>query len=458
MKTSFLVGLLAVCLACGSGKTVLKGHIENYNGETVSIVPIDDYDSRDTLQVDASGNFAYVPASEESQEYVLSVHGFAPYNNCIYLGTGDQVEVNFVLSPDKTMKVQFAGDRAAENEYLQAFDAFQNSRMGYDQDMLALPFAAYKAKFDEKEQELQALLDKVADSELKKEFAREQHLSFQNRRLNYSYALASRVKEEGQASDDDFAAFVKSIDVNNPDECDQYMMWEIITWYQESDPEYKRENWELDYLERLDRLVSNQEMKNAFATDRVKSALRAALGKPFDALMARYNQMCTDDSMRQEVAEEYAEYVRVYTNLMPGKVAPDFELISDKGETLHLSDLYGQYLFIDVWATWCGGCVMEIPYMEKLQEHFANDKRIKLISISWDYTQKVWLDYLKKRPATWAQYIVDKENMDVMKKEYRMTGIPRFLLLDPEGRIISIDYARPSEPECVEMLEKVINQ
>ena len=458
MKTSFFVGLLAVCLACGSGKTVLKGHIENYNGETVSIVPIDDYDSRDTLQVDASGNFAYVPASEESQEYVLSVHGFAPYNNCIYLGTGDQVEVNFVLSPDKTMKVQFAGDRAAENEYLQAFDAFQNSRMGYDQDMLALPFAAYKAKFDEKEQELQALLDKVADSGLKKEFAREQHLSFQNRRLNYSYALASRTKEGGQVSDDDFAAFVKSIDVNNPDECNQYMMWDIITWYQKSDPEYKKENWELDYLERLDRLVSNQEMKNAFATDRVKSALRAALGKPFDALMARYNQMCTDDSMRQEVAEEYAEYVRVYTNLMPGKVAPDFELISDKGETLRLSDLYGQYLFIDVWATWCGGCVMEIPYMEKLQEHFANDKRIKLISISWDYTQKVWLDYLKKRPATWAQYIVDEENMDVMKKEYRMTGIPRFLLLDPEGRIISIDYARPSDPECVEMLEKVINQ
>ena len=354
MKTSFLIGLLAVCLACGSGKTVLKGHIDNYNGETVSIVPIDDYDSRDTLQVDASGNFAYVPASEESQEYVLSVHGFAPYNNCIYLGTGDQVEVNFVLSPDKTMKVQFAGDRAAENEYLQAFDAFQNSRMGYDQDMLALSFAAYKAKFDAKERELQALLDKVADSELKKEFAREQHLAFLGRCLSYSYVLASRAEKGEKASDEDFAAYIESIDVNDPDECNEYIIWDIINWYQDNDPKCKMEDRELDFLERLDRLVSNQEMKNAFATDRVKSAFRASLGKPFDALVARYNQMCTNDSMRQVVAEEYAEYVRVYTNLMPGKVAPDFELISDKGETLRLSDLYGQYLFIDVWATWCG--------------------------------------------------------------------------------------------------------
>ena len=188
----------------------------------------------------------------------------------------------------------------------------------------------------------------------------------------------------------------------------------------------------------------------------MEMTLRASHGKSLESLMARYNQICTDDSMRQQVAAHYQEYVRVYTNLMPGKVAPDFELISDTGELVRLSDLRGQYLFIDVWATWCGGCVMEIPYMEKLQEHFANDKRIKLISISWDYTQEVWLDYLKKRPATWAQYIVDEENMDFMKKEYRMTFIPRFLLLDPEGRIISIEFARPSDPECVQILEEII--
>ena len=257
MKTIYLTGLLAFCLACGSGKTVLKGHIDNYNGEIVSIVPVNDYDSRDTLQVDASGNFSYVPANEELQEYVLSVYGFAPYSNFIYLGAGDQAEVNFALSTDKTMEVRYAGDRAAENEYLQAFDAFQNSRMGFDSAMESLPFAAYKAKFDEKERELQALLDKVADSDLKKQLAREQHLAFQNCCLDYGYILSSRSEQGGEASDSDFTAFVESIDVDNPDECDQYMMWSIISWYQHNDSDFKRENWEIDYLDKLDSLVSN---------------------------------------------------------------------------------------------------------------------------------------------------------------------------------------------------------
>ena len=143
---------------------------------------------------------------------------------------------------------------------------------------------------------------------------------------------------------------MKSIDVNNPDECNQHMMWAIITWYQDNDPEYKKENWELDYLERLDRLVSNPVQKNAFATYRAEAAISASLGKSLEKVMACYNRICTDDSMRQRVNEQYQEYVRVYSNLMPGKVAPDFELISDKGETIRLSDLQGQYLFIDVWA------------------------------------------------------------------------------------------------------------
>ena len=327
MKTIYLTGLLAFCLACGSGKTVLKGHIDNYNGEIVSIVPINDYDSRDTLQVDASGNFIYVPENKMLQKYVLRIDGFAPYSNLIYLGEGDRVEVNFILSGDKTMEVQFAGDRAAENEYLRAFDAFQNSGMSYAPEMKTLSFSAYQAKFNEKERELQALLDKVADSDLKKQLAREQHLAFQNCCLDYGYILSSRSEQGGEASDSDFTAFVKSIDVNNPDECNQHMMWAIITWYQDNDPEYKKENWELDYLERLDRLVSNPVQKNAFATYRAEAAISASLGKSLEKVMACYNRICTDDSMRQRVNEQYQEYVRVYSNLMPGKVAPDFELI-----------------------------------------------------------------------------------------------------------------------------------
>ena len=56
---------------------------------------------------------------------------------------------------------------------------------------------------------------------------------------------------------------------------------------------------------------------------------------------------------------------QAFGNLMPGKIAPDFELIDREGKKCRLSDLKGKYLFVDFWATWCHGCVLEIPYMVK---------------------------------------------------------------------------------------------
>ncbi len=50
-----------------------------------------------------------------------------------------------------------------------------------------------------------------------------------------------------------------------------------------------------------------------------------------------------------------------------GKPAPDFEVIALDGSPKKLSDLRGQRVVLDFWATWCGPCVMEIPHLAKLQ-------------------------------------------------------------------------------------------
>ena len=152
--------------------------------------------------------------------------------------------------------------------------------------------------------------------------------------------------------------------------------------------------------------------------------------------------------MRNQIAEQYKEYLRVYGNLMPGKPAPDFELIDDKGEKCRLSDLKGTYVFVDVWATWCKGCVMEIPYMEKVAEYFRNDPRIEIVSISVDANRKAWETKLEKDKPEWKQFLL-KNFCDL----YNINGIPRFMMFDKKGRIITVDAPRPSDPEIIGFIE-----
>ena len=138
---------------------------------------------------------------------------------------------------------------------------------------------------------------------------------------------------------------------------------------------------------------------------------------------------------------------------MPGKPAPDFEMTDMTGKKCRLSDLRGKYLYIDVWATWCSPCREEIPYMARLYEHFAKDKRIALVSISVDSNVKTWEQFIEREKPAWAQYVVDRKTNAFLDKEYRIYGIPHFMLIDPEGRFIAYSFSRPSEPDCAALIE-----
>lgn len=453
----FVVALFMVCSACNAEQTILKGHIENYQGETLVISSNELPDLNDTLLVDVEGDFIYLLDNKETRIYTLILDGCKSSRVFVCIGAGDQVIVNLVLLPDKMLEYQFLGDRRAENEYMKcAQREIEESVLSYNSKIKALSFTSFKEMYNQKERKMQMLLDKIIDLEIKDRFAKWQHLFFQNRRLNYVSVPYFRNKTNRNVLDVDFNDFLKSLNLNDPNECDYGMICTLIQWYQNQDLSNKQENETLSFFFWLDRLVSNSVMKNEFATIKMKKVIELSGGESLDVLLECYNQICTDEVRCKQIAEQYKDYVHIYRNLMPGKSAPDFEMLNSKGEKVHLSDLKGKYLFIDIWATWCSPCRREISYMKKLQEYYTTDTRIALVSISIDTNVASWEDFLVTEKLTWAQYIVDSKNSDILDKEYRINGIPRFIFLDPAGKIISINAPRPSSDGIVEYLNENI--
>lgn len=147
----------------------------------------------------------------------------------------------------------------------------------------------------------------------------------------------------------------------------------------------------------------------------------------------------------------------------PSPVFEDYENYA--GGTSSLSDFKGKYVYIDVWATWCGPCKVEIPFLKKLEEEF-HGKNIEFISVSidddrthkgsWDLANSDWKAFVAEKelggvqvwaPAGWkSKFITD----------YKINGIPRFILVDPDGNIINASAPRPSNPKLREMLQEMI--
>jgi peroxiredoxin len=121
-------------------------------------------------------------------------------------------------------------------------------------------------------------------------------------------------------------------------------------------------------------------------------------------------------------------------------IAPGFTLIDAHGERIDLSDFRGKVVLLDFWATWCGGCKLEIPWYMEFDKKLRG-RGLAVIGVSMDEEGwKVVRPFLARKidaetgGNTAMKYPVVIGN-DKLAKEYRLTSMPMTLLIDREGRI-----------------------
>ena len=143
---------------------------------------------------------------------------------------------------------------------------------------------------------------------------------------------------------------------------------------------------------------------------------------------------------------------KVLTDNMPqaGEPAIDFTYPDIDGNEVSLSSLEGKLVYVDVWATWCGPCLGEIPSLKKLEGEY-HEKNITFLSVSVDTDKEAWLKMVKEDNLGGLQLWAD--GWSQITKDYAIFGIPRFMLFSADGKVISNDAPRPSSAEIRGLLD-----
>jgi thiol-disulfide isomerase/thioredoxin len=139
----------------------------------------------------------------------------------------------------------------------------------------------------------------------------------------------------------------------------------------------------------------------------------------------------------------------------------DYENIT--GEKTSLADLKGKYVYIDVWATWCGPCKAEIPSLKKVEKQY-HGKNIAFVSMSidddrshggsWEKANEDWKKMVKEKELGGIQIFAPKGWQSEFVQNYKINGIPRFILVDPKGNIVSASAPRPSSSELIKLFDE----
>ena len=137
----------------------------------------------------------------------------------------------------------------------------------------------------------------------------------------------------------------------------------------------------------------------------------------------------------------------------PGEMAIGFTYPNKDSVEFSLADFSGKLVYVDVWATWCGPCKAEIPSLQKLEGEY-HDKNITFLSVSVDTDRQAWVDMVVNDQLGGVQLWAD--GWSQITKDYAIFGIPRFMLFDQDGKVISTDAPRPSSAEIRPLIEEYI--
>lgn len=126
-----------------------------------------------------------------------------------------------------------------------------------------------------------------------------------------------------------------------------------------------------------------------------------------------------------------------------GSTLPNITMPTADGKNLSLKDFRGKYVLLDFWASWCGPCRREIPYVIKLYNETRNLKdKFVIISFSLDNKRKNWEDAIPAMKMNLPDWIHVSDLYGWNSPAVRFLGIsaiPKTFLIDPEGKLIAFD-------------------
>ncbi len=241
-------------------------------------------------------------------------------------------------------------------------------------------------------------------------------------------------------------AYKKDINPNDPKllVLDEYLgMLDNLIEIKKKETNPTQEDVTLDNLQKIsiqfaviDKNITNKDVKQEVKFQSVQKALQSTGIEGAETFLSDFIKTVQDPIKRQLLENDYKKWQA----LEPGEAAPEISAIDVAGDSISLSQFQGKYVYLDFWASWCKPCREEIPYLEKLTKELEKDN-IAVISVSVDEDKDAWSDVIRSKSMTGIQWLANK---DQVIGAYNLASIPRYMIIDPQGKIVSANAQRPS--------------
>jgi len=186
-------------------------------------------------------------------------------------------------------------------------------------------------------------------------------------------------------------------------------------------------------------LFTNQQVQDRLLIDVLRKVFTQNQRENIPELVSLHNSLCKSDVNKAEANNLFNSW----KGLTKGNPAPQFSYTDMHGNNVSLKDYIGQYVCLDIWATWCSPCKREFPIIKEMVKKFE-DENIVFISISVDEDKKLWKKAVDIYDLEGIQLFASNGWQSSIITNYNINSIPRFILIDTESNIVNVNAEYPS--------------
>lgn len=413
------------------------------------------------LEVGEDGKFVFdMPLETPYADVGIDIPGVGYFG--AHLVKGKTVEMTIVKTVSG-VDVEFRGPEKDINEWVcQDKTSFDSMKYWSPDPSEAKTNEEYRALLESEYEKVKKLTPIIKDKAMREYYSRLAECEYKWTKIRIIMDAAQE-KAEDYRSYPEFKELIKDIDINDQINYQTNLSLTALNNMVKTPEDDKNLDYCMEQMELVDKIVTNENLKKAMVQMvgmKYFSYGKGQTESDDNIFIPRFKEFAKTKGVDvEEMVTQYLERKISEKKTATGKAAPEITLQARDGKNVQLlSVVKGKFTYIDVWATWCGPCCAEIPHLEKLVEKFKDCPDVQFISISTDRNRVAWEKKLEKDNPQWAQFILTKENDKIFSKDWGITGIPRFIMIDADGNIFDADATRPSDPKTEETIRQNMKQ